>query len=545
MQTRLTKSPDESRAAFGQLKEPEDVAELLEVPYSVLVYHLYRNPKANRYITFTVPKKSGDTRTIMAPASPLRILQRKLNSILQLVYSPKPSVHGFTLGKSVVTNAGKHAETKNVLNIDLEDFFPAINFGRVRGMFMAKPYSLPDKIATILAQVCCFQNQLPQGAPTSPIVSNMVCSRLDTRFQRLAQVYRCMYTRYADDITFSTTQNKFPHDLAFLDNSVLPPKLILGRKVLQAVSENGFRINAKKARLQLSHNRHVVTGLTANEFPNLPRQYVNQLRAMLHDWKSSGIQEAERRHYSFPHTKHRNPVRPLPSFGQVVRGKLNYLAMVRGQEDPMYVRFAKRLAEVDPDYKRVFDAKIEVHQDRTNPENAVWVLESEQPYAQGTGFMIEGVGLISCQHVVRARTHAFRTQALTKKYPIQIVSSDRDLDLAILQIDYPRPIGLSKGNSDTIHAGDAIRLLGFPNYSLGQTIQVFPGVVTGFKNRFGLRRIMISAPIVSGNSGGPVLNSRNEVIGVAATGADSLEEALWNEFGVIPINALELLDKHK
>jgi len=353
MKTTLTKSPDELRKAFESLSKPEDVATLLEVPYQVLIYHLYRTPEAKRYTCFSIPKRSGGVRTISAPATTLKILQRKLNSVLQLVYVRKPSVQGFVFGKSVVTNAGKHTEKRHVLNIDLQDFFPSINFGRARGMFKSKPYSLPEDVATVLAQLCCFQNQLPQGAPTSPIVSNMVCSRLDTRFQRLAQTYRCTYTRYADDITISTTQKRFPDELAYLDDSILPPKLILGKEILQAVSQNGFGINSKKARLQLPHNRHAVTGLTTNQFPNLQRSYFNHLRAMLHDWKKSGLQIAEQKHSSRPNQKHRHPSKSVQSFKQVVRGKLNYLGMVRGVEDALFIRYAKTLADLDSNYSIV------------------------------------------------------------------------------------------------------------------------------------------------------------------------------------------------
>ena len=200
----LSASDDELKDKFNKLKTPRDVADLLEVKYSDLTYFLYRRKFSDNYKSFQLKKRGGGYRKILAPASALKIIQRKLNRILQLIYAPKLSVHGFTFGQNIVTNAKTHLRKSFVLNIDLKDFFPSINFGRVRGMFMGKPYHIPADASTILSQICCFENQLPQGAPTSPILSNMICAQLDSQLQWLAKTNRCMYTRYADDITFST-----------------------------------------------------------------------------------------------------------------------------------------------------------------------------------------------------------------------------------------------------------------------------------------------------------------------------------------------------
>src|SRR5205814_3311637 len=116
----------------------------------------------------------------------------------------------FIPARSILTNAKPHLRQKFVLNVDLKDFFPTINFGRVRGVLIAKPYCLLPHIATYIARICCRDNALPQGAPTSPIISNMICSRLDRQLLRLARQYRCVYTRYADDLTFSTSMPRFP-----------------------------------------------------------------------------------------------------------------------------------------------------------------------------------------------------------------------------------------------------------------------------------------------------------------------------------------------
>jgi RNA-directed DNA polymerase len=128
------------------------------------------------------------------------MLQRKLNQVLQAVYPVKNVVHGFARGRAIVTNARMHVRARHILNINLKDSFPSVNFGRVRGMFLAKPYQLPEPVATVLAQLCTHKNSLAQGAPTSPVVSNMVCARLDSHLKKLARENGCIFSRYADDL---------------------------------------------------------------------------------------------------------------------------------------------------------------------------------------------------------------------------------------------------------------------------------------------------------------------------------------------------------
>jgi RNA-directed DNA polymerase len=239
----LTNTPEALRDKFYSLKQPTDLADLLEICYSDLIYHIYIVKPEKRYKIFDIPKKSGGIRQISTPITALKIIQRKLNQVLQAVYQIKPSVHGFVSNKNVVTNARNHVKKRYVLNIDLKDFFPSVNFGRVRGMFMATPYGLHPDVATVLAQICCYNHQLPQGAPTSPIITNMICGKMDSQLQRLAKECKATYTRYADDITFSTSLPKFPKDLAYIVNEEDQEKLIIGDTLFQIIKANGFELN--------------------------------------------------------------------------------------------------------------------------------------------------------------------------------------------------------------------------------------------------------------------------------------------------------------
>lgn len=336
----LTASAEKLIEKFFLLDAPRDVADLLEVDYSRLIYHIYATPEEERYTTFDLPKRMGGSRQISAPATPLKILQRKLNQVLQNVYEPKAPVHSFVIGRSVVTNATMHVKQKYVLNVDLERFFPSVNFGRVRGMFMAIPYELPPEVATILAQVCCFDNELPQGAPTSPVISNMICAKVDSELRRLAQRHRCVYTRYADDITFSTSLATFPRAIATINDA---GQTEVGVELKRIINENGFKVNGDKVRLQKETQRQTVTGLTVNEFPNVRRSYVRQIRAMLHAWRKFGLDAAATEFFDVYDEKHRGPYKEQPPFEYVVKGKIEFLGMVRGKDDRIYKKYCEQL----------------------------------------------------------------------------------------------------------------------------------------------------------------------------------------------------------
>lgn len=345
MHITLMREPAELSKLFWSLTTPADIADMLEVTSINLNYWIYRTPEPKRYTTFFISKKTGMARKIDAPNANIKILQQKLNQVLQTVFQSKPSVHGFALGKSVRSNAGQHLNKRWVFNVDLEDFFPSINFGRVRGMFMGQPYNLPEKVATVLAHLCCFQGRLPQGAPTSPVVSNMICAQMDSQLQFLAQRHQCTYTRYADDITFSCTSRRFPVGIAVPNelNQIIP-----GSSLREIIGQNGFSINQRKVWLRGRDRRQVVTGVTVNAFPNLQRRYINQIRAMLHAWKRYGLGLAQKEWEEKYSNRHRAPWQTLPYFGKVLRGKIEYLRMIRGQEAGVHLKFFDQLYELDP-----------------------------------------------------------------------------------------------------------------------------------------------------------------------------------------------------
>jgi len=306
-----------------------DVASLLGIKKGTLAYILYGIDRDSQYKQFTISKKNGGERLIETPTTALKTIQRRLGIILQDVYWRRPSAFGFVKGFSVKHNAARHCKKKFVFNIDLENFFHSIHFGRVRGLFAAPPISLPINIATIIAQICCYEGRLPQGASTSPIVSNMVCTKLDRDLQKLAQSCRCHYTRYADDITFSTNNPIDIEKIWQLDDSQFnvsrivrrlfygeskPPTYkdaTVGKELNELIEENGFTVNTNKVRLASSRERQEVTGLVVNRFPNVRREYIRRTRAILHSWRTQGLEVASKRFFKSGYTWNGQGEKPL------------------------------------------------------------------------------------------------------------------------------------------------------------------------------------------------------------------------------------------
>lgn len=340
MSTSLSGTPEELHDRFFNLNTARDVADLLEVQYAKLVWHIYQSPRSLRYQTFLLPKKRGGFRQIMVPITPLKLIQRKLNQVLQSVYPAKDYVHGFVRGSDIVSNAKMHRRRRYVLNVDLANFFPSINFGRVRGMFMAVPYLRNAEVATVLAQICCFDNQLPQGAPSSPIVSNMICARLDSHLKRLARENHCYYTRYADDLTFSTRDRDFSPQLAVRQGG----SVTLGVKLREAIQGNGFAVNEGKVRLQYRSDRQEVTGLTVNWKVNVRRTFVREIRAMLHAWEKHGYLDAQ--NDFFARNSLALPANGSPLFREVIRGKIHFLGYVRNK-DQLYRNFRRKFNDLN------------------------------------------------------------------------------------------------------------------------------------------------------------------------------------------------------
>jgi len=306
-----------------------------EITVQRLKYILYA--KKNWYNVFEIKKKSGGIRKITSPHRHLKQIQRLLNICFNACFIPMPTATGFVSDRSIVDNAKKHVRKKYVYNIDLKDFFPSISFHRVRAaLAKVPPFKLDDSFAIIVANLCCHDGVLPQGAPTSPTLANFVCKRLDAKLYNFSKAQKFAFTRYADDITISTNRNIFTEKFKAY--------------IAEVIKEEGFELNPKKERLQRNNvksnkeesgyirERQEVTGIVVNEKLNVSRHFIRNLRATLYNWKKEGYEIASLKHQHYYQRekgflKYRGNI---PRIEEVVGGKIEYLGMVRGKDDDVY-----------------------------------------------------------------------------------------------------------------------------------------------------------------------------------------------------------------
>lgn len=231
--------------------------------------------------------------------------------------------HGFHKGRTIVSNAEVHRRRRFVFNADIEDFFGTINFGRVRGLFIKdRAFELNPAVATVIAQIACHNNALPQGSPCSPVISNLIGNILDLRLLALAKNAKCTYTRYADDLTFSTNEQHFPTDIAV---NVHGSTWAIGTKLESEIKRAGFQINQSKTRMSLRRSRQTVTGLVVNKKANINRDYYRSVRAMCNSAFGSGF-------YYRPVKEGEEEIEPIDNLNPL-EGMLSHIYFVKARRD--------------------------------------------------------------------------------------------------------------------------------------------------------------------------------------------------------------------
>lgn len=308
---------------------PAELAAALGLSISKLRWLAFHSDAATRvhYIRFTVPKKSGGVRELAAPHRMLGDAQRWILDNILAKVPTHDAAHGFTTGRSTVTNAAPHVGRSVVVNADLKDFFPTITFVRVKGIFQNLGYS--PAAATILALLCTeaprktltYDGQafeaatgprvLPQGACTSPALSNLASRRLDARLRGIATKLGWTYTRYADDLTFSAGT---PTEAGEANAKV---GYLLAR-IRHIAQDESFAVNEKKTRVQRRNASQRVTGLVVNDHVAVPRDTVRRLRAILHRARTTGLAAQNRENH--------------PHFAAWVRGMIAYVTMSNAEQ---------------------------------------------------------------------------------------------------------------------------------------------------------------------------------------------------------------------
>jgi hypothetical protein len=467
---------------------------------------------AYRYVEALIPKRRGGFRVLLVPERRLKFLQRKTLQLLEQLHSPRAPVHGFVAGRGPITNANEHQKRPFLLNLDLKNYFGAVSRRRVVGLLEA--LKLDGEVATAVGLICVTRNQLPQGAPTSPLLANMISYRLDRDLMRFARKHHLRYTRYADDISLSG----YAQPLALFEGALPPSGRVrveqLSEGLRTAILSNGFEINPEKVWFSGPKFRKEVTGLIVNEFTNVKRTFVRDLRAALYKIEAMGVALAERDY----RVRYKTDAR----LESVLRGRLEWIAQVRGRSFSAYRTLAKRFntqfplspLSIDPTYEEIV-------------ELAVWVVEFGEglSFAQGTAFFLEGVGLVTADHVLAdlppgASADLFRPKDTSVKFKVT-PSGRRCEQRDLLILDHALPAGtyrsLPQATSPKSTKDDIIAL-GFPDYGPGDELGKRPGKIVARPTKHGVKLIEVSAILPSGISGGPIVNDRYQVVGIAQRG---------------------------
>lgn len=339
-------------------------------PFELRQITFYSNPASDvkRYKDFEIPKKSGGKRKISAPVDGLKIILKCLNMILQEIYEPSKYAMGFAKNRSVVDNAKKHVNQNYVFNIDLKDFFPSITRARICARLKVKPFDFSDDIARMISGLCTMKVTdgenvkyvLPQGAPTSPTLTNIICDKLDHKLAGLAKRFGLNYSRYADDITFSSSHNVYQEDSDFR------------QELNRIITEEGFIINDKKTRLLKRGSRQEVTGVIVCEKTNVTKKYVKEIRNLLYIWERYGYNDAVSRFFPIYKVEKGYTKKGNPNLDAVLCGKLLYMKMVKGENDSVYKRLQEKYDSlIDRD-----NSSINQTDNQTNNEALISELEN-------------------------------------------------------------------------------------------------------------------------------------------------------------------------
>jgi RNA-directed DNA polymerase len=504
------------------------LAKFLNTDYSNLSKLIYG--KRSPYRTFYIPKKSGGTREIKAPIKILKLIQQKLKVEFEDYSSPRVASHGFIKGRSILTNAKLHINRNYVLNVDLENFFNSINFGRIKKLFESTPFKFTSPVATVLAQICCHENSLPQGAPTSPILSNMIAFKLDGELMRLAKKINFRYSRYADDLTIScqSLAQLEKHKIIYRSKEA---KFEAGFTLSKLIEKNGFKINSEKTRLQKRTEHQGVTGLTVNIKLNVSRTFIRQTSSMINALFIHGAVKSEHEHFTkyfdgyVPNRqKQRISKKPGDLFIKKVKGRVNYIKMIRGSACPVYRKLAYQLTRglgcPNEDYNKDWFDWI---------SDSVLVLDNNIDTLQGTAFYADGLGIVTNQHNLESITednivgNIDLVEPLNYKKKYQLLSLNKmskQYDIALINfgVHANSKRALEIADSPLYKTGTTVYAIGYPNHSEGTKPTILKCKIVNKTKWQGEWRYKIDQNIHHGFSGGPVIDTDGKVIGIVSNG---------------------------
>ena len=540
---------------FASIRDRNDLAEALGISTNKLKFLVEAAPY-KKYTMFPVPKKDGRTfRLIEAPQPSLKISQKKLYELLSPYYTPLCCVHGFVSGRSILTGAGSHLlrngasagprkQARHYFSLDIEDFFPSISSQRIYGLLIGKRLRAPSDVAYDISQLCVGERGLAQGSPVSPLISNMICLSLDRAILDFAKDNGLFYTRYADDITLSTSNRKRFMELFGGTND--PQNPTIPDAIRTAITEhNGresFKINMAKTHYRTPSQRQIVTGVVVNEKLNVTREYRRKLRSCLHTWHAVGKNAAAEKYYR----THEPTEEELASFETRVYGKLDHYRNVISKNN-------KRCTPLEA-LGSMFNLhctgnKFPIHK----PEDSIFIIRAysrdELELEEGVAFLLKDVGLVTSRHTfdkfsyegVKLKvslTSVTTNDSLEFYVTPHIRETEKHYDCVKLEADdqfrkaFPlaTPLVLEDFTSGTSPISPGEELTAFDPRIISDVDQGTRGYecpempfrckAPSRPNQYGRLSQIDGAEFYLGMSGGPILNQKGAVVGIVYSGIE-------------------------
>lgn len=491
---------------FINMKDITNFCNHYKVSRKFLKYHLQYNA-GTRFRRVIINELNNKKRIIHIPRPEYKVLLNKIKNDIEEIYKPGDFVVGFVKDKSIIDGAKKHINKDIVINIDIKDYFHSINFGRVRGLFKSKPFNFNNYIATLLANIVTFDDQLPMGSPTSPIISNMITWSLDYDLYNYLNKHGFTYTRYADDITFSSNNLvKIPKGI-IKDNDV-------GFRIKNIIEKQGFKINEKKTRLSNKYMNQSVTNVKVNTKLNVQSKFKYNLRASLHN-----VRESEDLKY-------------INDKKSEIRGKLNYLSMVKGKEDYTFLKYAKEYNELYGVNHFNCDLVIPLE---SYIEDRILVITKDEE-SNGTGFIVNYKNcyyLVTATHVILDKDffhYFYHGDKTIFAPPLKFNNFNKTEDIIAFKINEKNVKKVGKHfksfkltDKDHLELEVEITLAGYEEYydKTEKHVQINGTQITSRqtvdekKGRYQLKQNIIR----HGMSGGPVLDRKTrEIVGVVYYG---------------------------
>lgn len=522
---------------FLTINSFRDLAEYLDISPKELGFFAFSG--TNFYTEYTVLKANGQQRVISAPAPRLKMIQRILADTFTQIYEVPDGVHGFVPNRSIATNAVEHVKKRAIIKIDLKDFFPTIAAGRIRGLLAKHPFPFKGKVLDALTNLVCHAGKLPQGAPTSPVLSNMICYRMDRALLQFARQKKLKYTRYADDIVLSSTMRSAIRDVATYSES---GELRINDHLRKIIESNGFVINEEKTGLFGRGSRQLVTGIVVNEKCNFRRSDYRYLRNLFYYWGKTDVETAAKRYVEYANGRHYRS-RFFTDRGEFIDNK--FIAHIQGllAYYTMIVKQNRRRSKPLQTLWTTFSDLTGLSVPEMTPERSILRTDLCYQYrcpgeahpreygTRGTGFVLKDHGIVTAYHCFRDPSgKALQSSCIKDSFFLYINShlgeeqfghdsftGDRILDWAICPIpeSFSKIPGLTFDEEYAVQEGEKVIAYGYADGK--NQLRKVGAIVADILNN---NEVIVDRAFIAGMSGGPVLNSRGDVIGLVTQGSE-------------------------